>query len=413
MKKSSLAFLLAALLTVSVCICSTVFVSANDVENASEGLAFDTSGSTAILTGLGSCTDENLVIPSVFEGKSVTSIADQAFSSFALIKLGRNITSVIIPASVKTIGEYAFAGAQLTSVTFSEGLETIGSSAFMNCAGLTDVVLPASLQTLGESAFSDCENLDSITIPSSATEIKSGAIPEGTTIVAPAGSKAETYAKDKNTFQPLSGFSLATDAVRVTAGKTISVPLSFSGNPGFNYLKLRVSWDADLFTLTDVAASELFPTEDSFCTSKSKDTNPYVLVFAAAGDITGESGTFCTLTFTVKEGKAKADFADAKISVSVEECLNENDEAVSLDVNGGAISAMWYTPGDITDDGKISGTDLTHLLQYLAGWPNVSVVAKAADVNADGEVTGADATLLLQYLAEWDVTLGTEQTPQS
>lgn len=58
-----------------------------------------------------------------------------------------------------------------------EGVTEIGSWAFSGCTGLTSLNIPESVTWIGDCAFFDCLNL---------------------TIHAPAGSKAEKYAKKNN-----------------------------------------------------------------------------------------------------------------------------------------------------------------------------------------------------------------------
>ena len=79
------------------------------------------------------------------------------------------ITAANVPASVRTIGNMAFAGcAQLTRVSFAtEGvvLTAIGDYAFSYCDKLTTIALPDSLTALGEGAFFRCAELTTINIP--------------------------------------------------------------------------------------------------------------------------------------------------------------------------------------------------------------------------------------------------------
>lgn len=60
--------------------------------------------------------------------------------------------------------------------------------------------------------------------------------------------------------------------------------------------------------------------------------------------------------------------------------------------------------GDITDDGKVGLTDVSVLLQSVAGW-DVDINDAAADANGDGKVNMTDITLMLQYIAAWDVEM--------
>lgn len=76
-----------------------------------------------------------------------------------------------VPNSVTNIGEQAFDCCNLTSVTISENVKTIGNSAFNWCRNLTLITIPDGVTNIGELAFYLCENLTSITIPNSVTSI--------------------------------------------------------------------------------------------------------------------------------------------------------------------------------------------------------------------------------------------------
>ena len=83
------------------------------------------------------------------------------------------LTSVIIPNSVKSIGNDAFHGCyNLISVTIPEGVTGIGTQAFRECGNLTELFLPESITSIGEGAFSGCYNLTDITIPDGIETIK-------------------------------------------------------------------------------------------------------------------------------------------------------------------------------------------------------------------------------------------------
>ena len=92
-------------------------------------------------------TDANVTTPTMLGGHAVTAIGDFCFTN----REG--------------------AHENLTSVTISEGITTIGQTAFTECRNLVSVSLPNSLVSIGLSAFGYCSALTSITIPSSVTNI--------------------------------------------------------------------------------------------------------------------------------------------------------------------------------------------------------------------------------------------------
>ena len=87
----------------------------------------------------------------------VTSIGDKAFS-------GCNLTSITLPESVTSIGNYAFCGCSLTTITIPEGVTSIAEGAFQSCWSLTSITLPASVTSIGEDAFGGCSSLERVTI---------------------------------------------------------------------------------------------------------------------------------------------------------------------------------------------------------------------------------------------------------
>ncbi len=73
------------------------------------------------------------------------------------------LVSIVLPEGLTTISSAAFYNcADLTSATLPSTLETIEGSAFAYCTGLMEVTLPSSLKTLEYSAFFDCSGLTKI-----------------------------------------------------------------------------------------------------------------------------------------------------------------------------------------------------------------------------------------------------------
>lgn len=119
--------------------------------------------------------------------ETVVSIGDYAFA------YRKNLSEIAIPSSVTAIGSYAFANCEnLKTIEVSESVKSIQScvfkscvsltkatwrtlvsvpdSAFEGCSALTDVKL-SNVTKIGERAFSGCIGLKEIILPQSLTEI--------------------------------------------------------------------------------------------------------------------------------------------------------------------------------------------------------------------------------------------------
>ena len=100
----------------------------------------------------------------------VTTIHGYAFER------AENITDIVIPSSVKAMGNRIFNLCQkLVSVVFECSIETIPEHTFSSCTQLVNVTLPEGLKKIDRYAFYKCSNLTEIIIPKSVKEIEFGA----------------------------------------------------------------------------------------------------------------------------------------------------------------------------------------------------------------------------------------------
>lgn len=139
----------------------------------------------AIITG-GSPITGDVRFPTSVDGYQVTSIDQYAFTN------NHNVTSVIIPEGIRSIGSRSFYGCNnLTSVTIPDSVTSIGLLAFYGCSSLADgdgfviirnvlydycgvggnVIIPESVTGIGASAFFRNSDLVSVTIGKGVTNI--------------------------------------------------------------------------------------------------------------------------------------------------------------------------------------------------------------------------------------------------
>jgi len=136
---------------------------------ATESLEFTLSldSNYYILSGIGTYTGTDIIIPETYNGLPVKEIAASAFYS------NQTITSVRFHNSIQKIGRYAFFRCVNLSgqLQFPASLQEIGECAFAECSKLTDVTFGPALQTIGYAAFRKCSQLKTLTIPASVTKI--------------------------------------------------------------------------------------------------------------------------------------------------------------------------------------------------------------------------------------------------
>ena len=100
----------------------------------------------------GCCFNGELLIP-----EGIAQIPNECF-------VAGNFTSIKFPATIKTIGEYAFQNLHRMQGTLviPEGLATINTGAFLYCSQINAIVFPSTIQSIGAGAFAGCRSISSI-----------------------------------------------------------------------------------------------------------------------------------------------------------------------------------------------------------------------------------------------------------
>ncbi len=117
-------------------------------------------GSATITLYLG--TDPDVVIPSELDGHPVTAIGFDTEIPIYEYAERQSYYSVF--------GQKSIANRNLTSVVIPDGVTSIGDCAFVMCGSLTSVTIPDSVTSIGDFAFCACPNL-TIHLPDSIAHI--------------------------------------------------------------------------------------------------------------------------------------------------------------------------------------------------------------------------------------------------
>jgi len=140
-------------------------------------------GKSYSVTGIGTCTDSDVVIPDIYDKLPVTGIAKSAFFNCT------SLTSIAIPNSVTSVGHMAFAGCMnligvyitdlvaWCKINFNSDAASplYGSDLYLNGTLVKELVIPDGVTGIGESAFEGCTSLTSIKIGNGVTSIGDGA----------------------------------------------------------------------------------------------------------------------------------------------------------------------------------------------------------------------------------------------
>lgn len=325
----------------------------------------------AYITSVAKTISGDVTIPSFFVGCDVVAIEASAFEDCV------NMTSVVVPDCVTSIGLGAFKGCtSLRKIT----LPFIGGSTsdidkrflgyIFGASSYTLHSVPSSLKevvvtknsSLSEYSFYNCRGLTSITLPDNISTIGSNAFSGCTAL-------ANVYVKDiklwcnisfENAYaNPLSyGGTLNAGG---TAVKTLNVPseitkikqYSFAG-----YEKLESVYFESSITQIDKGAFD-------GCSS---------------------------LTSVTYNGK----YSDwKKVTVAT-----GNDELKKI-----VCKCLKQPYGDISGDDLVDGNDAVIMLKYFNGWDIDMECSYCSDINRDGSVNSLDLLLLTRYKNGWNVEI--------
>ena len=374
-------------------------------------------------------------IPAAIDGKPVTSIGEGAFEDDL-------ITSVSIPAGVKTIGNAAFRRcSQLQTVTFAEGsaLASIGDNAFEGCQQLSGLQLPSGVTEIGQAAFNGCRALKEITIPNGVTELKTLTfgtctslqnviLPDGlqtigdrvfsgcaalTQIVLPDGVTA-LGARAFNNCQalakvlvPASVESIAEDVFNLSENVTLygyadTAAETFAQANEIAFVVVAESKEALAGKIDEAAA--IAPdgiTEDSYAALQQAIADAQAVLADPFADQAAVDEQVGLLEGAM--GSLEDDITDPTQPTQPTGPTSPTEPPV----------AITYILGDTNEDGTVDLKDVLMIQNYQARVLTLTGSQfLAADVNADGIVNVDDALNIQKYLSKMETAyaIGQEQT---
>ena len=152
-------------------------------DNAFDSVPLSSISLPSGLTSISNYLLYNTEITSISIPSGVTSIGDGAFINCyslervddipdGLVNIGNSafsncgaLSSFDLPASVRSIGNWAFSSTGIESIDIPVGVTSISNYCFMRCRSLSSVSLPAGITSIGDYAFQVCDALPSIVLP--------------------------------------------------------------------------------------------------------------------------------------------------------------------------------------------------------------------------------------------------------
>lgn len=241
-----------------------------------------------------------------------------------------NLTHVVLPNSLRRIGEKAFYGQRkmCEKIVFPEGLVFIGKSAFAVCSQIPSIELPSTIQTIAQSAFNGCYNIsniicDAMEPPSVMKDAFDGVAKDNFTVEVPAQSvtryKTESGWSDFRRIAAHYDFSVSRDRVR-TLNAAESRTLILRAPANFNW---SIESKPDWVTVTPasgtgkaditVSVKEMARTTDQFEVNEGTFTSPTYKKYA------GRSGEIVfrledkDYTCTLDVEQYDADYSDGEV----------------------------------------------------------------------------------------------------
>ena len=326
---------------------------------------------------------------------AVTSIGERAF-------YGREqMTSVTIPASIKSIDDEAFSscwgydGTGLAHVYFEEGslLESIGSCAFETCAMLETINIPSCVSSIGEYAFVNCETLSStINIPAGIGKIEMGA------------------------------FKYCSELTDVTIPSSVTSILgaAFSGCEKLSAIEIPIGVKdigqeafSDCISLTEIVipegvehiGSEAFRNCENLrsvsipSTIKMSLDNDTPMCYETGPNAFDGCSNLMEITSYIKNPQTGPN----------DSFTAEQKESATLIVPYGSIASYkeyWgfknikgsVIPGDANGDGKVNMTDVNVVKDYIITGKTEGFYFNNADANGDNVVNAADIVKIINII---------------
>ena len=371
-------------------------------------------------------------LTSVSIPNTVKSIGDYAFKNCAGLK------SIIVPQSVISIGNYAFHNCNgLKSAQLSESLASIGNNAFGYCTSLCNINIPDSVTTIGQFAFRYCVNATNITIGKSVSFIGELAFGDCSKLISinclaevpPTSTNANyfsNYTTPKlyvplfsvelyrttsgwNYFTQVFGFgpdSFAVSDITALHGDTILIPVLMQNESEIT------AFQTDIY-LPD--GFEFVQENGEYAVSLSdRKARDHVIMANVAPDGALRVASYSPTLKSFKNNLGELFYFTVKVPENVNDTYPiwlrntilttaDEDELYALDaLSNVTVSDHIMIMGDVNADGIVTVSDVVTTARYILNYNPEPFVFEAADMNGDGKITITDVVKIANLILVQD-----------
>lgn len=329
--------------------------------------------------GVGDYTGKDVIIPSSVDGVTTTSINSSAFKS-------KDVETVYIPATVKSIGKQAFSGcASLKKVIFygESQLETIGEQAFYGCSNLKGELVSGveyiSSATQNLILYKSAKTASSVTIDDDCVAVYDDAFYGDETITELTIPNTVKYFGKQAFYQ---SYNLANvnylgsleDWLKVTFGNGYSNPGYNSGNVTYNGQALSV------VTITTSVVPEY-----AFINNRSISQ---IILSDSVTTVGSQAFAGCEKCFTMSIGKNVTSIGNKAFLNCYRLVEIKNDS--NVEIEAGVVSPINGNAGEFVKN-VYSSTSGKSLLVEENGYKSISFGGK----NYVLEYTGTDKNVVI------------------
>ncbi|MBE5730954.1 MAG: hypothetical protein E7350_03290 [Clostridiales bacterium] len=288
-------------------------------------------------------------VPAEYEGtvvnvpEGVENIGGYAFA------YNSNIEEIVLPSTVKTLGDRAFRDTSASTVVLNEGLTNISYQAFRNALNVKSVEIPSTVTTISKEAFQN-SGITTLEIPANVTTIEYGGCRDM--------KKLEHVVIEGNVDIPVYAFRACENLKTVELKGT---DVTFGGGSRGMIFTNKENGDGSAITVT--VANEVIKERLLAADTAAKDYGGYTIICLAQANEDG--------TFTDESGKVYA-YAD------------DTDE-VTASIRNGA-TELYLSAGTYNVPSVAVGKEITIKgnKDTVVSIPNTNTAAGGSTLNFEG-----------------------------